>query len=182
MAEPAIAVSETERLLYVWGDECRSRSDELGLPASSSISRMIEQQQIFEQRARARRGRSRKAVPHVLRDGSDARLCVCGRIFVEAVCPRCQNDPRPAVAQVHGTPTQSFKPRSMTVLASSTAQIDVIVAAAPGWAQQCIKLSYLFLVRDSKAAERLRIRKTVYTERRAAAVEYVDERLALRAQ
>ena len=170
----------TERLLYAWGDECRSASERLGLPVSSSLSRLLEQQSVFEQRARARRGRSRKAVAHKLPDGTRASLCVCGCIFVEELCPRCKNDPRPAEAQVHGTETRSFKKPAMTALNGSTAILDVIVARAPGWMQQRLMLSYLWLMRDNKACQRVRVRQAVYTEQRLAAVEYVSVQLAYR--
>lgn len=177
-----------EELLYQWGDECRSTAEKLGLPATSGIARMIEQQKVFEQR---QRGVRRKRPPHTptkLRDGTAARLCVCGRVYVEgeciigeqSVCPRCQHDPRASEAESHGTETRSFKPQSMMALNATTAKIDVIVAAAPGWMQKCLRLSYLFRVRDSKAAQQLRIRTTTYREQREASAEYVAEQLAQR--
>jgi predicted DNA-binding protein (UPF0251 family) len=174
-------VSGVEELLYQWGDETRSTAEQLGMPATSGIARMIEMQKVFERRVKGRRRRPRKAVPHVLPDGTAAQLCVCGRIYIEARCPRCNSDPRPSEAVVHGVETRSFRPLKMKELSANTATIDVIVASAPGWAQKCLRLSYLFRVRDSKAAERLQIRKSTYAEKRRAAVEYVAERLAERA-
>jgi len=172
-----------EEMLYAWGDECRQRSEELGLPASSGIARMIEQQRVFEQKVRARRGRNRQRKPaeHRMADGTTAKRCVCGTIYAaaegHAVCPRCRHDPRPVEREVHGTPTRSFRPIGMTALSATTATIDAIVATAPGWMQKCLRLSYLFVVRDSKAAQQLRMRRETYSEQREASVEYVAERL-----
>ncbi len=180
-------VNRVEEALYAWGDECRQRSQELGLPASSGIARLIAQQQVFEQRVRARRGRnrSRKPAQHTMESGKVVSRCVCGTLYApkegqSAVCPRCQHDPRPVEREVHGTPTRSFKPIGMTALSSTTASIDAIVATAPGWMQKCLRLSYLFVVRDSVAAQQLRLRKETYREQREATVEYVAEQLALR--
>lgn len=175
------AFRETEAMLYAWGDESRERAGELGLPVMSGIARMIEQQRVFEQRARARRSRSRKAVPHRLTDGTRASLCVCGCIFVEAQCPRCKHDPRPPDAQVHGTETRSFRPVTMKSLSSNTAVVEEIVRTAPNETQKLLKRKYLFRQRDSKAAEQLRVTKARYREYVESAVEYVVDRLADRA-
>jgi hypothetical protein len=149
-------VSGVEAVLYRWGDECRRAANELGLPTSSGISRMIEQQKVFEGR---RRGVRRSKIRLVPKPGELEKPEITAR----------------------GTATRSFKPLSITMLSSAVVQIDAVIAQSPGWVQKTVKLSYLFLVRDSKAAEQLRIRRTAYTEQRAAAVEYVAERLALRA-
>ena len=148
-------MNQIEQVLYRWGDECRRSSNELGLPSSSGIARMIEQQRIFEGR---RRGVKRKPkVALVSKDGS----------------------PKP-ILTARGSQTRSFKPLSISMLSSAVVQIDAVIAASPGWVQKTVKLSYLYLVRDAKAAEQLRIRRQTYTEQREAAVEYVSERLAIR--
>ena len=149
MSESVLALSKIESVLYRWGDECRNASVGLGLPASSGIARMIEQQKVFQGRRKGVRNKALKQKPD---DQLTAR----------------------------GTETRSLKPLSITVLSSSVVQIDDVIAKSPGWVQKTVKLSYLFLVRDSKAAEQLRMRRKTYTEQREAAVEYVAERLALR--
>jgi len=159
MTEHATALHEIESILYRWGDECRRASNELGLPASSGIARMIEQQKVFEGR---RKGVRRAKVKLVAKNGEKPAE-------------------RPELT-ARGTETRSFKPLSISMLSSAVVQIDAVIAACPGWVQKTVKLSYLFLVRDSKAAEQLRIRKKTYTEQREAAVEYVAERLALRVE
>lgn len=170
-----------EELLYQWGDECRSQSERLGLPASSGIARVIQQQRVIEQQRRGvRRKRPKQPAPITLRDGTIATICACGMIYLEEHCPRCKGDPQPPDRSVHATETRSFRPLSMTVLSANTTTIDVIVAAAPGWMQKCLRLSYLFRVRDSKAAQQLRIRTIVYREQREAAAEYVAERMGER--
>lgn len=172
-----------EELLYQWGDESRSSAERLGLPATSGIARMIQQQLVFErQRRGARRKKPKRTDERIaLRDGTVATVCVCGMIRLDGDCPRCKGDPRPPDSTVHGTETRSFRPPTMTVLSASTTSIDAIISAAPNWMQKCLRLSYLFRVRDSKAAQRLRIRAASYREQREAAVEYVAEQLQLRA-
>lgn len=171
-----------EELLYQWGDESRSQAEKLGLPASSGITRLIAQQQVFERQRRGARRKRPKKKPEaiVLRDGTLASICACGMIYLEGECPRCKGDPQPPDRSVHATETRSFRPKGMSVLSADTTALDVIIAAAPGWMQKCLRLSYLFRVRDSKAAERLRIRTASYREQRAAALDYVAQKLAQR--
>ncbi|HLF10086.1 MAG TPA: hypothetical protein VJA26_02635 [Gammaproteobacteria bacterium] len=174
--------SDIEELLYQWGDDCRSTAEQLGMPATSGIARMIEQQRIFEGLRRGtRRKKPKQAREQItLRDGTTASICVCGLIYLEEHCPRCKGDPQPPAGLVHGTETRSFRPRSMAALRATTAAIEEVIVAAPGWARRSLMLSYLFRVRDSKGAQRLRIRTATYREQREAAVEYVAQRLGAR--
>lgn len=173
---------DIEELLYQWGDESRSTAEQLGLPATSGVARMIEQQKVFEQQRRGVRRKRPKSEPKrvAMRDGTIATICVCGMIYLEGQCARCKADPRPPDRSVHGTETRSLRPRSIAAMSATTTAIDVIIAAAPGWMQKCLRLSYLFRERDSKAAQRLRIRTASYREQREASAEYVAERLGSR--
>lgn len=173
--------ANVEELLYQWGDEGRARAEELGLPSSSSVARMIAQQSVFERQQRGTRRKRPKVQTVKLRDGTVARICVCGRVFLgDELCDRCRNDPRPPEAITYGIETRNFRRRAMTAMSAVTVTIDEIASHAPGWMQKPLMLGYYYRVRDSKAAQRLRLRVVTYQEQKAAAVEYVREQLALR--
>lgn len=173
---------DVQKLLYQWGDECRSKADELGLPQSSGLKRLIEQRHVIDKQRRDLRKRKRRVKPDEriqLRQGVVAIECACGMIRFDGECPRCAGDPREPDRSVHAVATRSFKPVSITSVSAEAVRIDVIVAASPGWMRKVLMLSYLWLQRDSVACQRLRIRQSTYREQREAAVEYVAQRLAI---
>lgn len=180
------AFRETENVLYLWGDESRERAGELGLPITSGIARMIEQQRVFERKKRDVRRKRPSHTQTKLRDGTIAKLCACGRVYVDgecvigeqSVCPRCQHDPRASEVESHGVETRSFKPVTMKALTSTTAIVEEVVRTAPNEIQKLLKRKYLFRQRDSKAAEQLRVTKVRYREYVESAVEYVADKLA----
>ena len=182
------AFRETEKMLYAWGDESRERASELGLPITSGISRMIEQQRVFDQKKRDVRRRKPESTPTKLRDGTAAKLCACGRVYVEgecviaeqSVCPRCHHDPRAPEAESHGTETRSFRPLTLRAVSSTTAIIEEIVRVAPNDTQKMLKRKYLFRQRDYKAAQELKVTKARYREMIECALEYVTDEIAKR--
>lgn len=189
---------ETEQLLYQWGDEVRSKAEELGMPTSSGIAAMIAKQRVFESKRAARNPRKRRrhfgklyGVRKV--EGNAAIYCYeCRLIFAADECPRCAARDAKDTAELlrtappsdamHGVETRSFKPRTLfDGFSGSTTLIEPIVLEAPKDWQKVILRKYLYLQRDALAAQQMRLRKSTYMEWVAAAVEHVAERLAFRA-
>jgi hypothetical protein len=180
---PPSTLESTEAMLYAWGEECRSKSDDLGLPTSSGMARLIEQRHVYERHLRgARRRRAverRLRQPMQLTDGRIAIVCACGIIHLhDTECPRCKGDPRPPDRSVHGAATRSFRPQAVTEISGQAVLVDSVVASAPNWMRKVLMFTFLYVERDTRAAERLRVRVSTYREQRAAAVEFVAGRLA----
>jgi len=173
LADEVEVFERTEKLLWQWADETRAHADRLGFPASSPISRMIEQQRVFARGVR--RKRAHRGVVLSERDLGIAQKCDCGRVFIGDHCPRCAGAER-----VTGRETRTMQPRSMAEFSSVTLAVEAVVVDAPAWMQKVLCRRYLFKQPDSGGAQDLRMRKTRYREHLKAAVEYVGNRLAAR--
>jgi hypothetical protein len=193
----ADSFQDTDRKLYAWGDEVRTRADELGLPRMSGLAGMVRLQESKEAQTAARRGKRRKVVT---RFGIRMRACLACRFEYRATllqCPKCATPigakaveaelRRELALRVHGTQPHVVKPATMRELSGSTAAIEVIVLGAPSGdtrdrpsVQTILLRRYLWQRKPSNEAETYMVRKETYKEWVARAVEYVAEKLAQR--
>lgn len=180
----------TVNALYAWSDEVRERASELGVSPINVIARLLQQQSVFDAKARGRKRRRRQKVQRRRVGGKVALKCTaCGHIFACGNCPKCKPDPKdvamslgnaPEQITAKGSPTLSFRKPPLAAFSSGTATIEGIIADAPKWVQKLIFRKFVYRQRDAKAAQDMRVTKARYREQLDAAIEHVAFRLALR--
>ncbi len=168
------ALTEAESLMCEWADTARGFAERLGFPNSSPISRMIEQQRVFERRGGVKRRKPTRP-KFVMVEAGSTKECECGRIFIGEQCPRCSGAER-----VTGRETRSVRPPTEAMVSANAFMIEAIVNDAPGWMQKVLKRRYLFKQPDSAAAQDMRMSKARYRQEINASLEYVAERVAVR--
>lgn len=191
----------TERLLFAWGDDVRTKTDELGLPTMSGLAGIVRLQQVHDEQTAARGGKRRK-VTSLLRNGIRMRRCrKCSDKHRASLleCPKCgtklsgkeiEHELRRELGafEVHGTATRSMKPPAVQELSGNTSAIEAVMLNAPSGSldrgipsiQTILLRRYLHQRSAADEAQHFRVRKSTYKEWVAAAVEYVAQRLAQR--
>ena len=157
----------TEQRLNEWGYACRENSKSLGLPTISGIARMIDhvrRQDRLEKTARKKALRKSRKAWKAGDPATDSKLVAEELGYADKELTARGTQKKSSIGVVSG-------------LDSRTLKVDATISRLPKWMQATIKRSYQFNQPDRRAAQDLRIPKSVYRLRRIAAVQLLAELL-----
>ena len=155
-----IRFKDVESLVAEWGHWARRHSERLGLPNTSSISRMMEHIKVFEHKQRRQKRALREA-----RKTGDSKLIAEALGYAD-----------PGLT-ANGKQTRVVTAITIGHVDPGIMRIDRIVADLPGTYYIAIHRRYRWLQPDRIAASQLKMDRDEYTSRANAALEYITERL-----
>ena len=163
----ATEFERTEGRLVAWGYHCWENTMALGLPQVSGIAKAMDE---IRAQTRMRKGVRKRAVQESRKAWKERKK---GPDCKEVAEQQGNVDQKETAL---GKQSQSFRTAKLHIN-SEVLEVDALVSKLPGWMQKTIIRSYLYGQPDRRAAQDLRMPKSVYKSHRIAAIEEISRRL-----